>query len=74
MKDAEYFNTQKELKIKANDGKHQANYNLTIVPLSKGNIIPLKINKEKDASKFVHDLNENLNDNGTYSIRYECII
>ena len=74
MRDAEYFNTQKTLKIKANDGKHQANYSLTIVPLSKGNVIPIKINKEEDASKFINDLNDKLNADETYSIRYECIM
>ena len=70
MRDAEYFNTQKTIKIKANDSKHQTEYSLTIVPLSKENVIPIKINKEEDASKFIIDLNDNLNDNRTYSIRY----
>ena len=72
MRDAEFF--QKQLKIKADDGKHQADYTLTIVPLSKGNVIPIKINKEEDASKFINDLNDKLNADETYSIRYECII
>ena len=71
MRDAEYFNTQKTLIIKANDGKHEANYSLTIVPLSKGYVIPIRINKTVDASKFVYQLNNNLNANETYSVRYE---
>ena len=74
MRDVEYFSQQKKLKIKADDGKHQADYSLTIVPLSKGNVIPIKINKQEDASKFINDLNDKLNADETYSIRYECII
>ena len=72
MRDAEYFSQQKQLKIKADDGNHQADYSLTIVPLSKGNVIPIRINKTVDASKFVYQLNNDLNANETYSIRYEC--
>ena len=75
MRDVEYSNFfQKKLKIKADDGKHQADYSLTIVPLSKGNVIPIRINKTVDASKFVYQLNNDLNANETYSIRYECIM
>ena len=72
MRDVEYFSQQKKLKIKADDGKHQADYTLTIVPLSKGYVIPIRINKTVDASKFVYQLNNDLNANETYSIRYEC--
>ena len=70
MRDAEYFSQQKQLRIKADDGKHEADYSLTIVPLSKGNVIPIRINKTVDASKFVYQLNDHLNANETYSIRY----
>ena len=35
---------------------------------------PNKINKQEDASKFIKDLNDKLNADETYSIRYEYIM